>query len=122
MPACMHAYIHVCVPSYMRMYIHTYVQTHMHTYMVMDIALTIYHAVYWSYRASRTERWFLACSIMWVPGLPEESHNMMEDLEDRGYRPARLSGQWQLQRFSISNGDERWPVASPGVRGQGMAT
>ena len=46
---------------------------------------------------------------------------MTEDPEDRGYRATRLWGQWQLQSVSISNGDGRWPVCSPGVRGQGKA-
>ena len=43
---------------------------------------------------------------------------MTEDPEDRGYRSTRLWGQWQLQSVSISNGDGRWPVCSPGVRGK----
>ena len=43
---------------------------------------------------------------------------MTEDPEDRGYRPTRLWGQWQLQCISISNGDGRWSVCSPGVRGK----
>ena len=77
-----------------------------------------YHAVYWSYQASRTGRWFLPCSIPWVPGLPEVAHSMTEDPEDRGYRPTRL----QLQSISISNGDERWPVGPLGVMGQGIAS
>ena len=47
---------------------------------------------------------------------------MTEDPEDRGYRPTKLWGQWQLQSVSISNGDGRWPVCSPGVKGQGTAT
>ena len=72
--------------------------------------------------ASRTDRWFLPCSIPWVPGLLEVAHSLTEDQEDRGYRPARLWGQWQLHSFSISNGDGRWPVGPPGVKGQGMAT
>ena len=46
---------------------------------------------------------------------------MEEDPEDRGYRPTRLWGQWHLQSISISNGDGRWPVGPPGVKGQGMA-
>ena len=46
---------------------------------------------------------------------------MTEDPEDRGYRSTRLWGQWRLQSVSISNGDGRWPVCSPGVRGQGTA-
>ena len=83
--------------------------------------MTTYHAVYWSYRASRTDRWFLPCSIPWVPGLPEVAHSMTEDPEDRGYRPTMLWGQWQLLSFSISNGDGRWPVGPPGVKGQGRA-
>ena len=82
------------------------------------MVITSYHAVYWSYRASCTDRWFLRCSIPWVRGLPEVAHSMTEDQEDRGYRPTRLWGQWQLQSVSISNGDERWPVCSPGVRGK----
>ena len=84
--------------------------------------VTTYHAVYWSYRASRADRWFLPRSIPWVPGLPEVAHSMTEDPEDRGYRSTRLWGQWQLQSVSISNGDGRWPVCSPGVWGQGTAT
>ena len=90
--------------------------------IVIVIVITTYHAVYWCYRASRTDRWLLPCSIPWVPGLPEVAHSMTEDPENRGYRPARLWGQWQLQSISISNGDGRWPVGSPGVTGQGMAT
>ena len=46
---------------------------------------------------------------------------MTEDPEDRGYRPTRLWGHWQLQGFSISNADGRRPVCSPGVKGQGRA-
>ena len=46
---------------------------------------------------------------------------MTEDPEDRGYRPAGLWGQWQGQSISISNGDGRWPVGPPGVKGQGRA-
>ena len=91
-------------------------------YIVIVIVITTYHAVYWCYRASRADRWFLPRSIPWVPGLPEVAHSMTEDPEDRGYRPTRLWGQWQLQSVSISNGDGRWPVCSPGVKGQGTAT
>ena len=87
-------------------------------YIVIMIVVTTYHAVYWSYRASRTNRWFLPWSIPWVPGLPEVAHSMTEDSEDRGYRPTRLWGQRQLVSIIISNGDERWPVDSPGVRGK----
>ena len=45
---------------------------------------------------------------------------MTEDPEDRGYRPTRLWGQWQLQSINLSNGDgnERCPVGPPGVRGK----
>ena len=46
---------------------------------------------------------------------------MTEDPQDRGYRPTKLWGQLQLQSVSISNGDERWPVDSPAVKGHGMA-
>ena len=55
-------------------------------------SITTYHAVYWSYRASRADRWFLPRSIPWVPGLPEVAHSMTEDPEDRGYRSTRLWG------------------------------
>ena len=89
---------------------------YIYIYIVIVIVITTYHAVYWGYRASRTDRWFLPCSIPWVPGLPEVAHSLTEDPEDRGHRPTRLWGQWQLQSVSISNGDERWPVCSPGVR------
>ena len=85
--------------------------------MVIVIVITTYHAVYWSYRASRADRWFLPRSIPWVPGLPEVAHSMKEDPEDRGYRSTRLWGQWLLQSVSISNGDGRWPVCSPGGKG-----
>ena len=95
---------------------------YIYIYIVIVIVITTYHAVYWSYRASRADRWFLPRSIPWVPGLPEVAHSMTEDPEDRGYRPTRLWGQWQLHSVSISNGDGRWPVCSPGVRGQGTAT
>ena len=93
----------------------------MYIYIVIVIVITTYHAVYWSYRASRADRWFLPRSIPWVPGLPEVAHSMTEDPEDRGYRATRLWGQWQLLSVSISNGDGRWPVCWPGVRGQGKA-
>ena len=66
---------------------HAYI---MRACIVIVIVITTYHAVYWSYRASRTDRWFLPCSIPWVPGLPEVAHSMTEDPEDRGYRPTRL--------------------------------
>ena len=83
-----HAYIH----TYMHRYIHT-----KHTNIVIVIVITTYHAIYWSYRASRTDRWFLTCSILWVPRQREVAHNMTEDPEDQGRRPAMLWGQWQLQ-------------------------
>ena len=91
---------------------------YIHIYIVIVIVMTTYHAVSWSYRASRNDMWFLPCSIPWVPELPEVAHSLTEDPEDRGYRPTRLSGQWQLQSVGISNGDGRWPVCSPGVRGK----
>ena len=91
-------------------------------YTVIVIVITPYNAVYWSYQASRTDRCFLPCSIPWVPGLPEVAHSMTEDPEDRGYRPTMLWGQWQLQSVSISNSDERLPVGTPGVMGQGIAS
>ena len=90
--------------------------------IVIVIVITTYHAVYWCYRASRADTWFLPRSISWVPGLLELAHSMTEDPEDRGYRLTRLWGQWQLQSVSISNGDGRWPVCSPGVKRQGTAT
>ena len=106
-------YIYIYI-IYIYIYIYIYI-------IVIVIVITTYHAVYWSYRASRADRWFLPRSIPWVPGLPEVAHSMTEDPEDRGYRATRLWGQWQLQSVSISNGDGRWPVCSPGVRGQGIA-
>ena len=90
----------------------------LHWTIVMVIVVITYHAVYWSYRASRTGRWFLPCWIPWVPGLPKVAHSLTEDRE---CRPTRIWGQWQLQSISISNGDERWPVEAPGVKGQGKA-
>ena len=60
--------------------------------IVIVIVITTYHAVYWCYRASRADRWFLPRSIPWVPGLPEVAHSMTEDPEDRGYRSTRLLG------------------------------
>ena len=107
--------------SHVYIYIYIYIYTYIYIYIVIVIVITTYHAVYWSYRASRANRWFLPRSIPWVPGLPEVAHSMTEDPEDRGYRATRLWGQWQLQSVSISNGDGRWPVCSPGVRGQGKA-
>ena len=101
-----------CGPQNRLCYIYIYICI----YIVIVIVITTYHAVYRCYRASRTDRWFLPRSIPWVPGLPEVAHSLTEDPEDRGYRPTRLWGQWQLQSVSISNGDERWPVCSPGVR------
>ena len=98
--------------------ISAYIHTYIHTYIVIVIVITTYHAVYWSYRASHTDRWFLPYSIPWAIGLPEVAHIMTEDPKDRGYRPSRVWGQWQLQSVSISNGDERRPVESPGVRGK----
>ena len=66
-------------------------------HIVIVIVIITYHAVYCSFRASRTGRWFLPCLILWVPGLPEVAHSLPEDPEDRGYRPTKLWGQWQLQ-------------------------
>ena len=83
-----------------------YIYIYIYIVIVMVIVITTYHAVYWSSRASRTDRRFLPCSIPWVSELPEVAHSMTEDPEDRGYRPTRLWGQWQLQSVSISNGDE----------------
>ena len=103
-------------------YIYVYIYIYIYIYIVIVIVITTYHAVYWSYRASRADRWFLPRSIPWVPGLPEVAHSMTEDPEDRGYRSTRLWGQWQLHCVSISNGDGRWPVYSMGLRGQGTAT
>ena len=90
--------------------------------MVIVKIITTYHAVYWRCRASGTDGWFLPCSTPWVPRLPEVAHSMTEDPEDQGYRPTRLWGQRQLQSVSITNGDERWPVGSPEVWGQGIAS
>ena len=113
-PSC---YDHTFAIAFQPLYIYIYI----YIYIVIVIVITTYHAVHWSYRASRADRWFLPRSIPWVPGLPEVAHSMTEDPEDRGYRSTRLWGQWRLQSVSISNGDGRWPVCSPGVRGQGTA-
>ena len=91
-------------------------------YIVIVIVITTYHAVYWSFRASRADRWFLPRSVPWVPGLPEVAHSMTEDPGGRGYRSTRLWGQWHLQSISITKGDRRWSVCSPGVWGQVTAT
>ena len=108
-----HAQACTYVHMYTRTYIHTYIHSHSHRQ---------YNAVYWSYRTSRTDRWFLPCLIPWVRGLPEVAHGTTEDPEEQGYRATRLWGQWQLQSVSISNGNERWPVGSPGVVGQGITS
>ena len=91
-----------------------YIYSHSHSHNHLSCRLL-------ELRASRTDRWSLPCSIPWVPGLPEVAHSITEDPEDWGCRPARLWGQWQLQSFSISNGDGRWPVGPPEVKGQGRA-
>ena len=125
----MYIYIYIYICMYIYMYIYTYIYIYIYIYMyiyiyiyiVKVIVITIYHAIYWSYRASRTDRWFLPCSIPWVPGLPEVAPSMTEDPKDRGQRPTRLWGHWQPHSFSIRNGDGRWPVGSPGVKGQGRA-
>ena len=98
------------------------IYVYIYIYIVIVIVITTYHAVYWSYRASRADRWFLPRSIPLVPGLPEVAHCMTEDPEGQGYRSTMLLGQWHLQSVSISNGEGRWPVRSPGLRGQGTAT
>ena len=70
------------VPPAMCRRVHMFtINVHMHTNVciVIVIVITTYHAVYWSYRASRTDRWFLPCSIPWVPGLPEVAHSLTED-------------------------------------------
>ena len=106
-------YICICVYIYIYIYMYIYIYIHMYVYIyiciciVIVIVITTYHAVYWSYRASRADRWFLPRSIPWVQGLPEVAHSMTEDPEDRGYRSTRLWGQWRPQSFSISNGDGR---------------
>ena len=71
----------------------TYLYIYIYIYIVIVIVITTYHAVYWCYRASRADRWFLPRSIPWVPGLPEVAHSMTEDPGDRGYRSTRLWGQ-----------------------------
>ena len=58
--------------------------------LVIVIVITTYHAVYWSYQATRTDRWFLPRSIPSVPGLAEVTLSMTEDSEDHGHRPAGL--------------------------------
>ena len=90
----------------------------MHTYIVIVIVITTYHAVYWCYRASRADRWFLPRSIPWVPGLPEVAHSMTEDPEDRGYRPTRLWGQWQLQPLALATATDAGPFVRRGYRGK----
>ena len=122
MYVCRYIYIYIYIYAYIHTYIHLHIYIYIYIYIVIVIVITTYHAVYWSYRASRANRWFLPRSIPWVPGLPEVAHSMTEDPEGRGYRPTRLWGQWHLQSVSISNGDGRWPVCSPGVWGQGTAT
>ena len=85
-------------------HVHTDMQTYIHTYIGIVIVTTTYHAVYRSYRASHTERWFMPCSMPWVPGPPQVAHSLTEDPEDRltedpeyqGHRPTRIWGQWQL--------------------------
>ena len=82
--------------------------------IVIVIVITTYHAVYWSYRASRADRWFLPRSIPWVPGLPEVAHSMTEDPEDRGYRSTRLWGQWQLHRLALATATDAGPFVRRG--------
>ena len=38
---------------------------------------------------------FHPSTVPWVPRLPEIVQGLMEDLEDQGYRPSGLWGQWQ---------------------------
>ena len=117
-----YTYIYIYMYIYIYIYICIYIYIYIFIYIVIVIVITTYHAVYCSHRASRADRWFLPRSTPWVPGLPKVAHSMTEDPEDRGYRSTTLWGQWHLQSVSISNGDGRWPVCSPGVRGQGTAT
>ena len=98
-----------------------YIYIYIYIYIVIVIVITTYHAVYWSNRASRTDKWFLPRFIPWVLGLPGVAHTLTEDPEHRGYHLTGLWGHWQMQSVSISNGDERWPVGPPGVKGQGIA-
>ena len=100
----------------------TNIHTWIHTYIVIVIVITTYHAVSWSYRAPRTDTWFLPRSIPWVPWLPEVAHCMTQDPEDWGYGSTGLWGQWQLQSFSISNNGELWTVGSPALKGQSIGT
>ena len=90
---------------------HTYIHTY--TIIVIVVVITTYHAVCWSYPAC-FYRQVVPTSIPWVPGLPAVAQSMTEDQEDQGYRPTKLWGHLQLQSISISNGDKRWPVGSPG--------
>ena len=46
-----------------------YIYLYIYVYIVIVIVITTYHAVYWSYRVSRTDKWFMPRSIPWVPGL-----------------------------------------------------
>ena len=117
-----HVFVHVyCMSQYTREYAcinSVYLTCHRSTrayfirpYIVIVIVITTYHAVYWRYRASRTDRWFLPCSISWVPGLPEVAHGMMEDPEDRGYRP-RGWGSGNCRALALAT--------APGLKGQGI--
>ena len=105
--------IYVCLCVCVYIYIYIYIYSHSHSHNHLSCRLLELPGI--------SRRQVVPASMPWVPGLPEVAHSMTEDPEDRGYRSTRLWGQWRLQSVSISNGDGRWPVCSPGVRGQGTS-
>ena len=98
-------------------YMHTYIHSHRHTHSHNQLSCRLLELPGISHRQVVP-----ALLDLVVLGLPEVAQCMTEDPGDLGYRPTRICGQWQLQSFSNSNGDKRYPVEPPGVKGQGIAT
>ena len=118
MYVCMYAYIYIYI--YIDIYLHTYIHTstYIYTYIVIVIVIVIvittYHPVYWSYRASRADRWFLPRSIPWLPGLPEVAHSMTEDAEDRNTGQPGFQGSGNCIALALATATDAGPFIRRG--------
>ena len=108
-------YMYIYIYIYIYVY-NIYIYIYIYIVIVTVIVIITYHAVYWSYRASRAGRWFLPCSIPWVPRLPEVARSLTHDPEDRGYRPTGLWGQWQMQALALATATDAGPFVRQGER------
>ena len=106
----MYIYMCVCVCVCVCIYLYTYI----HIYIVIVIVITTYHAVYWSYRAWRADRWFLPRSIPWDPGLPEVAHSMTEDPEDGDTGQPGFGGSGNCKALALATATDAGPFIRRG--------